>query len=257
MVNGVAKDLDLDEWAVEDAEEITTPNSILVYGPPGKGKTVLGASIVEVPGFKNTLVIDTEGSAVSIGPHYKGVKVRRVTTAKDFEKTIEALLDGRFKAPNGEPWDAVIIDTFDKAQERQLEAFAKSPDARTKNGEENTFYKWQAIKPWTSKVGDFLHQAPFLTIFIMHEDQDKNEQTGRVTTTVLLAGKSQLIFPSVPDMIGYFNVVKTENGPARAVDFRASDKLVSKQRFAHKLNDIVIDPTFEKIFRKIEPDRFE
>lgn len=255
-------DLDLPDYGVVKAGTLGVPNSILVYGPPGKGKTVFGASICEVPGFERTLVLDVEGSAVSLGEWYPEADVARVTTAKDFEHKIEGLLTGKFLQPDtGLPYQAVVIDTLDKAQERQLDLFANSREARTKNGEENTFYKWNAIKIWTSKLADALHQADFLTIFIMHEDRDKDEATGKTTTTVMLQGKSQQIFPSVPDIVGYFNVTPVKEGNEttypRTVDFRATDKNVAKQRFASKLDGIFMDPSMTKVFQKIEPNRFK
>lgn len=251
----------LDDFEVIKAETLSTPNSILIYGPPGKGKTVFAASISKVPGFERTLVIDTEGSSVALGPHYPGVDVIKAPTAAQFTKVAEALLNGKLvERESGLPYQCVIIDTLDKAQTRQLAVFAASPEARNKNGEENSFFKWGALKLWTEKIGDLFHQADFLTIFVLHSDIDKNEDTGKTTTGVMLAGKSQQIFPSTPDAVCYFDVVPVDEGgkkvPKRAADFRVSAKLITKQRFAEKLNALVVDPTFEKVFRAIEPARF-
>lgn len=255
-------ELALPKFAAVKAETLHTPNSILVYGPPGKGKTVFAGSIVDVPGFERVLVIDTEGSTVALGPWYPEVDVVHAKTAALFTAMVESALNGKWEDFNVEahPYDVVIIDTLDKAQERQLEVFDKSKESFNSKGEKDGFYKWGAIKTWTAKMGDYLHQAPFLTIFVMHEDVDKNEQTGKTTTTVMLAGKSQQIFPSVPDIIAYFNVVRVDDEgktvPKRAADFRASDKLIAKQRFADKLDGLMVEPTMERVFKAIEPDRF-
>lgn len=248
----------LDDFPIVKAETLAKPNSILIYGPPGKGKTVFGGSIVDVPGYERVLVVDTEGSSVALGPWYPEADVIKTPTAAAFTKVIEALLNGKLVEPeSGEPYQAVIIDTLDKAQERQLDVYANAPESRTKGGEENTFFKWSAIKTWTSKIADYLHQADFLTIFIMHEDLDVDETTGKRTTTVMLSGKSQQIFPSVPDIVAYFNIMKVEEDGQkvnkRVADFRPSDKLVAKQRFADKLDGAIPDPTMELVFRKIQP----
>lgn len=250
----------LDDWGIVKATTLTKPNSILLYGPPGKGKSVMAASICRVPGYERALIIDVEGSSVSVPRWYPEVDIKRITKADDFTKFLSALLNGKVVQPSsGLPYQAVIIDTFDKAQERQLDLFANSVEAKTKNGEENTFFKWGAIKTWTSKIADYLHQADFLTIFVMHEDVDKNEQTGKTTTTVMLQGKSQQNFPSVPDIIGYFNITNVVNedktkSAVRTVDFRASDKLVAKQRFAGSLDGIISEPTFTKVFDRINAE---
>lgn len=252
--------LTLPEFEIVKAEELGTPNSFTVYGPPGKGKSVFASSIVKVPGFERTLVIDTEGSSVAIGPHHPEVDIIHARTAESFTKIAEAVLSEKLvEQASGLPYQAVIIDTFDKAFKRQLDVFARSKEARNSRGEENTFYKWGAILSWADKLSDYFHQAPFLSIFVLHSTETDPEK-GPVKTTVMLQGSSQDAFPSVSDAVAYFDVTKIKDGGStrevRTADFRPSSRLVSKQRFASKLNDIVENPTMEEVFRRIEPSRF-
>lgn len=248
--------LKLNKFPTKKATETGTPKSILIYGPPKKGKTVLCASIVNVPGFERTLLIDVEGGSSSVSAWHPNVDVIEAGTAKRFTEIIEALLNGELvEQESGLPYQCVIIDTLDKAQERQLEVYAQDPKSKT-----DGFFKWAALKTWTAKMGDYLHMAPFLTIFIAHQEDDKDLATGVTTTTVLLSGKSRFTFPSVPDIIGHFTAITvTEDGVKslrRAVDFSLSDKMITGQRYAEKLNGRLLDPTMEVIFRKIEPQRF-
>lgn len=257
-----AKDkLALPAFTIKKAAKVGTPKSILIYGPPKKGKTVFAASIVDVPGFDRVLLVDVEGGASSVSAWYPEVDVVEAATAKEFAKVIEALINEQLVEPeSGLPYQAVIIDTLDKAQERQLEEYAKDPRRFAKGGAEDGFWKWAMIKTWTSKLGDILHMAPFLTIFLAHED-DHKEESGPMLTTVLLSGKSRLTFPSTPDIIGRFGVKKVEEGGVkvvkRIVDFSLSDKLITGQRYADKLDGQFLEPTFERIFRAIEPERFK
>lgn len=217
---------------------------------------MFSASIVDVPGFERVLLIDVEGGSSSVSQWYPEIDVIETPTAKDFQTVVEALLNGELVEPeSGLPYQAVIIDTLDKAQERQLEVYAADPKSKT-----DGFFKWAALKTWTAKMGDFLHMAPFLTIFVAHQDDEKDEATGVTTTTVLLSGKSRFTFPSTPDIIGHFGAIRVdENGEKtlrRVVDFSLSDKLITGQRYADRLNGKVLDPTMEKVFRAIEPQRF-
>jgi len=246
----------LPTFAIKKAAVAGTPKSILIYGPPKKGKTVFCCSIIDVPGFERVLLVDVEGGAASVNAWYPGIDVIETPTAKEFNRVIEALLNGQLVEPeSGLPYQAVLIDTLDKAQDRQLEVYANSPDAKNKQGEENTFFKWGAIKTWTTKVTDLLHMAPFLTIFIAHQDDDKDEKSGKVTTTVMLGGKSKQTFPGTPDIVGHFTVtnVKEEGKvvPHRVVDFSINDKLITGQRYAQKLDGKIIDPDMKTIFSKI------
>lgn len=249
-------DLKLPKYGIKKAAETGTPKSILIYGPAKKGKTVFAASIVDVPGFERVLLIDVEGGSSSVAAWYPEVDVVEAPTAKRFTEIIEDLLNGELvESVSGLPYQAVIIDTLDKAQERQLIVYENDPKS-AKDG----FFKWAALKTWTAKMGDYLHMAPFLTIFVAHQEDDKDEATGAVTTTVLLSGKSRFTFPSVPDIIGHYSAIRVdENGTKslrRAVDFSLSDKMITGQRYADKLNGRLLDPTMVEVFQKIEPQRF-
>lgn len=247
----------LDDFDIKKADTLKEPHSITIYGPPGKGKSVFAASISEVPGFERTLILDTEGGAVSVGAWYPKADVLQCPTAAMFSKAFEALMNGKLvERESGLPYQAVIIDTLDKVQARQLEVFAKSPEARTSSGGDNPLYKWGAIKIWMEKITDAAHQAPFLTIFVVHAEDYKDENNGTVTTTVMLGGASRFNFPSVSDAVGYFNVTKVKGADNktvehRSVDFRTQGKFVTKQRFADRLNGVVLDPTMPSIFEKI------
>lgn len=247
----------LDDFDVVKAHTLKEPHSITIYGPPGKGKTVFASSIVKVPGFERTIVLDTEGGAVAIGAYNPEADVLSCPTAAKFSAALEGLLSGKLvERTSGLPYQAVIIDTIDKAQSRQLDVFAKAPEAKTQNGGDNPLYKWGAVKIWMEKISDLCHQADFLTIFVVHAEDHKDDN-GTVTTTVMLGGASRFNFPSVSDAVGYFNVSRVK-GPSdekptdhRTVDFRVATRYVTKQRFADRLNGIFIDPDMTRIFDKI------
>jgi hypothetical protein len=246
----------LDDFPVVKADTLSVPHSLTIYGPPGKGKSVLAASICKVPGFERTLMLDTEGGAVSLGRWYPEVDVLPVQSAAGFQKAFEAVMNEKLvERESNLPYQALIIDTLDKAQERQIEAFDRSPEANA-NGKKNALYKWGAIKQWISKIADGAHQAPFFTIFVVHSEDYKSEETGVNLNTVMLQGSSRFNFPSVSDAVGYFDVVsikgddnkRTEH---RSIDFRQDSRRITKQRFASSLDGVILDPTMQKIFDKI------
>jgi len=246
----------LPEFGIKKAAAMGAPKSILIYGPPKKGKTVFAASIVDVDGYERVHLVDVEGGSSSVSAWYPSIDVIEAGTANEFTRVIEALLNGKIVEPeSGLPYQVVIIDTLDKAQERQLEVYDKDPKGIV-NGKRDGFYKWAAIKTWTTKMADYLHMAPFLTIFVAHQDDEKDEVTGAVTTTVLLGGKSKFTFPSVPDIIGHFTVTRVagEGGKketARVVDFTVSDKMISGQRYADRLDGKFLNPDMKTIFSRI------
>ena len=109
------------------------PRSILLFGPPKRGKSTCAASIVDVPGYERVLVVDVEGGAAAISQWYPEVDVFEVHTAEEFDGVVEALVNNQIVEPtSGKPYDCVIIDTLDKAQERKLEWFDQQPEALTR-----------------------------------------------------------------------------------------------------------------------------
>lgn len=253
---------DLKNFAPKKAADVGDPRSILLYGPPKRGKSVCAASIVDVPGYERTLVVDVEGGASAISQWYPEVDVVEVHTAEDFDGIVMALVNGQLVEPtSGEPYQCVIIDTLDKAQERKLEWFDKQPEAITKGGEKNTLYKWGAIKTWTTKLADMLHMAPFLTIFVAHVMDAQDEKTGKYKQTVALGGAAKDTFPATPDLVGFFDITRTKNDKGvtenkRTLDFSVNDRRVSGQRYADKLDGVVADPTMEVIYQRISPQRY-
>lgn len=251
----------LDDIEIKKASKVAAPRSALIYGPPKNGKSVLAASIIDVPGFDRVLVVDVEGGASAISVWYPEVDIVQANTAELFTGIVESLIDGTLVEPeSGLPYQVVIIDTLDKAQERQLAVYAASRESKTKNGEDNPLYKFGAILTWMNKVVDALHQAPFLTIFLLHQQDDKNEETGKVTTTVFLQGAAKYTIAGTPDLIGHLSLqkVKGENGTEvkRVLDFSLDDRKITGQRYASALNGVMPDPTFEKVYQKIIPELF-
>lgn len=247
---------DLSKFEVKKAGTLKKPRSITVFGPPGRGKTVFAASIAEVEGYDRVLLIDVEGGAVSVGYWYPTVDVVEAPTAAAFEGLYLAALNDELLEPeSGLPYQAIIVDTFDKAQSRQLSVFDNSPESRTKTGEKNTMFKWGAIKAWSEKVADIGHQSPKLVIFVLHSDLHTDDETGRTSLTVMLQGSARANFPSTSDLVGYFDITNVKEGPSkgehRSIDFRPTSKVVSKQRFADRLNGIILDPTMKMIYEKI------
>lgn len=247
-------DVSLPKFQIKKASATGEPKSILIYGPPKKGKTVFAASICKVSGYERVLIIDVEGGASAVSVHFPGVDVIEASTAKDFTEVANALLNGEIVEPeSGLPYQAVIIDTLDKAQSRQLAVYER--ETPVVNGKKDGFYKWGLIKTWTEKMVDLFHMAPFLTILVAHQDDEKDDLTGAVTTTIMLGGKSKMTVPATPDIIGHFTAkqIKEDAGKrmARVVDFSLNDKLISGQRYGDKLNGQVVDPDMQKVFDAI------
>lgn len=211
--------------SVVKATSVDKINSAIIFGEYGTGKTWLASSADDIEDYSPVLIVDIEGSAAGVGRKYPDVDI---ITADSFDK-LEFIKDELLNKEHG--YKTVIFDTLNVAQKRAKAHFkAMYPN--------NTFAMWDALADWSLDFVRGMHHAPFLSIFIAHPQTDKDENTGKMTTTVKLAGGARSEVPTVPDLIGYLGYGEDEDGnPIRVLHVGRSTSIVTKNRFG--LEDII------------------
>ncbi len=222
---------------VKKATSVDKINSAIFFGEYGTGKTWLAASAEEIEDYAPVLIVDIEGSAAGVGRKYPNVDI---ITADSFAK-LEVI---KYQLLNNEhPYKTVIFDTLNVAQNRAKTKFkADFPG--------NTFGMWDALGEWTLDFVRSMHHAPFMAIFIAHPQVDKDENTGRITRTVKLAGSARTEVPTVPDLIGYVSFGTDDNGnEVRTLQVGRSSAVVTKNRFG--IDEVILNPTITEIQKAI------
>jgi hypothetical protein len=219
---------------VSKATDVDKINSAIFYAPTGSGKTWLGASADDIDDYKDVLIVDIEGSAAGVGRKYPNVDI---VTADTFDK-LEIIKDELLN--NEHPYKTVLFDTLNVAQDRAEVYFGDLPKNRG-----NKFGKWEDLQRWTIEFVREMHHADFLAIFLAHPQVDKDENTGRITTTVKIKGGARDVVPTIPDMIGYLDFDTIGEKVERVLYVGGTDGLVTKNRFG--LDQRLIDPTMTKI----------
>lgn len=213
---------------VTKATAVDKINSMIVFGEYGTGKTWLGASADDIADYAPVLIVDIEGSAAGVGRRYPGVDIIQADTHAKLELIKSELLTKEH------PYKTVIFDTLNVAQKRAKAQFKLDYPG-------NSFAMWDELSNWSLDFVRSMHHAPFLAIFIAHPQTDKDENTGRVTTTVKLAGGARSEVPTVPDLIGYMYYTEDSDGnPIRALQVGRSNSVVTKNRFG--LPDVIYPP---------------
>jgi hypothetical protein len=223
---------------IKKAEALNVPKSILIYGDPKNGKTWLAASASELEQFSPVLLVDVEGGASAIARDWKNVDVIQV----DNHAQLESVLDGLLNSPH--PYKTVIVDTLGVAMDRAEKFFEEKPENRN-----NRFGKWGDLKEWANNMVRGMHHADFLSIFIAHAQDEKDEQTGAVKTVPMLSGSTRNTLPAIPDIIGYMTSERTEDVTKRVIHLQGSDRLVSGNRFG--LPSKMSEPSLKKIIDTI------
>lgn len=224
---------------IKKAEALNVPKSMLIYGDPKNGKTWLAASAAEVAAFSPVLLIDVEGGATAIARDWRDVDVIQVDTHEQLESVLDGLLSQEHK------YKTVIVDTLGVAMDRAEKVFGEKPENKN-----NRFGKWGDLKEWANQMVRKMHHAEFLSIFIAHAQDEKDDATGAVKTVPMLAGSTRNTLPAIPDIIAYMTSEKTEDATKRALYLQGSDRLVSGNRFG--LPSKMYDPSMKKLMDTIK-----
>lgn len=204
------------------------PEFLLLYGRPGGGKTYLAATISRVPGVNKVLIVDTEGSTVGTLNGFDDDKID-IVRVTDFA-TFNAVVNGLVEAGDENPYDAVIIDTFDVAQDWAIEEYENDGLHVNQRGDLDGFAVWRSVKAWTLRIANDLRNAPFKVVTIFHEVEDK-QANGAMKKNIDISGAAKNKFPGVPDVVVYLER-KVVKGVAKTVAyFETDDNRVTKNRF--------------------------
>jgi len=212
---------------VKKATDVDKINSAIIFAEYGAGKTWLAASADEIEDYSPVLIVNIEGSAAGVGRKYPNVDIIEADT---FEK----LEDIRYSLIHDEhPYKTVVFDTFNVAQNRAEKYFKGKPE-----NQNNRFGVWGDLKEWSIDFMREMHHADFMAIFLAHPQVDKDENTGRMITTVQIAGSAKTIVPTIPDLIGYIDFMQDENdNVVRVLRVGRSSSIITKNRFG--LPDVI------------------
>ena len=212
---------------VKKATAVNKINSAIIFGEYGTGKTWFAASADEIADYSPVLIVDIEGSAAGVGRKYPNVDIVEADTHEKLEFIMNELLTTEH------PYKTVIFDTLNVAQNRAEAFFRKKPENLN-----NKFGVWGDLKDWTIGFVRKMHHAPFMAIFIAHSQVDKDDNTGKMITTVKIAGSARTDVPAVPDLIGYLGFdVDDDGNPIRVLRVGRSSSIITKNRFG--LDDVV------------------
>jgi len=205
--------------SIVKATDVDRINSLILFGDYGTGKSWIAASADEIEDYAPVLAVDIEGSFAGVGRRYPNVDIVKADTFQKLEYIREQLLTEEHE------YKTVIFDTLNVAQKRAKTEFKRQYPT-------NTFAMWDALAEWSMDFVRSMHHADFLAIFIAHPQVDKDENTGKMTTTVKLAGGARSEVPTVPDLIGYtFYTSDDEGNRVRALQVDGTQNVVAKNRF--------------------------
>lgn len=254
-------DFNLDSYVIKP-EELGDPQMIMLVGPPGGGKTWLAASTAEVEGLYPVLIIDTEGSTTGT---LRGLPADRIDIlrpmeafepAKVYPKTV-AVLEGLLTKPH--KYKTVIIDAADVLQ-RWARAYG--------NEAGNKFAQWEFLDdeltnpPTYDKNGKQLSRglfhrmksADFLTVLVVHDKQEFDEDGTLIRDTFLWQGQGKTKLGGIPDIVGIITRNTTSSGAKSTMKVGSSTRSTAKNRYEDVIPAKIEAPTMAEIYKAIRKE---
>lgn len=215
--------------------------AMVIYGPEGVGKTTLAASL------KNLLYIDVEKGRSSILKTKFRPQIFQPDNPEDLGEVYLWL-----KA-NSDKFDAVVIDTYTEVEKWFIsqsiqKGVNKDPD---KDPDLATMNDYNKAGRRMSKMTRSFHSLPMLKVYLCHEREDKDEDTGEIKRGPALMPAVMRDLNAYVDVILYMNVDKEGN---RALYTTPTSKYRAKHRIGSLPKKIQLpdDPNRSKLSDVVE-----
>lgn len=216
--------------------------NVLIYGPPGVGKTVLAGSADAVPAMRPVLMLDVEGGTLSLKRTHPDVDVVRVQTWTDMQKVYDALY-------KGSDYRTVILDSLTEIQKFSMygimrELISKEPD---RDPDVPGMREWGKNIEQIRRLVRAFRDLPVHTIFTALSAIEKDAKTGITQARPSLSGKLSAEVGGFVDIVGYMYTKVVDGNVKRLLLTTGTDRQIAKDRTG-RMPQIVEEPTMTTIY---------
>lgn len=243
------------KWAssVTTPKQDALPKSIYIHGMPGSRKTSTAASISQVPGVgERVLLIDVDFGAevLAQNPLYDNVEILSIDPlAEDAMSKLNYIIDDITTTDYG--YTAVILDPLSIAQDIAERHFKAAYATTANSGKQDGFKIWSELGEWTDSIVRRLHTSAFFVAIITCHSTEQKADSGAYRILPKLSGSSKESIASIPSIVMHLGFgLHPETGERHSIaTLGGSDVIQSKNRYG--LPDQMIDVDMPKLYSLI------
>lgn len=216
--------------------------NMLVYGDPGVGKTVFGASA------DKAVLFDCEGGTLSVQDRVKSKKVIviEVTDFKALEDGLSALREKSHPQVK-----TIIIDSLTEVQKKLNDMLiATYPDPKRPYGDGLMLQDWGYNTERMRRLVRTARDMDYNLIITALSMGIKDESTGSIMNMPKMSEKLSADVCAYVDIVGYMFVEEVDGAPVRKMLTQPMGHYFAKDR-SGKLPIVIDNPTFAAVHKTV------
>lgn len=248
--------------------------SMLLYGPPGQGKTHLAGTAVEVEQMREVLFIDNDGGTRTLigNPRFPGIQIIRPESYPDYNPIMNWLTGGRgpgvdvFYDNLGDPkkYKTVVVDNLGAWHNMIIQHILSTENFNRHHKDLPTQTDYRLAIAWIMQTLKLLRQysqkAGVNIILTAHVTGITDSENNLLQRVPMIPGKLATTVPGDMPLVGY---LVAEGAPVRigarsnnaSITYKAYfapfDKYtVVKDQSTKKLG-MLVDPSMSKIYNLV------
>lgn len=219
--------------------------NLLVYGPPGAGKTYLAGTAQDHPRTSPVLIVDIEGGVTTLR-HRKDIDVARARTIQDIID-----IHNKLHASDGGGYGTVVLDSLTELQKLDMDSIMKEVHKARPDLDPDipSMREWGKSSNRIRRIVRAYRDLPVNTIMtaLVAEDRDNNNVLKFAPS---LPGKLKSEVPGFMDIVGYYSTVQEDDEIQRKLQVLGTRRVIAKDRTS-ALGELVVNPTIPMMWEMI------